>query len=58
IVVWLWGGFRVDKATLRRFFALHYLTPIISAAVVMLHTIFLHSTGSSNPLGVPSNYYK
>nr|AAT98739.1 cytochrome b [Lepeophtheirus salmonis] len=58
IVIWLWGGFSVDKATLSRFFALHYLIPLLSTVGVMAHTIFLHSTGSSNPLGVPGNYYK
>nr|ALO76338.1 cytochrome b [Bolboceratex sp. BOL01] len=58
IVQWLWGGFAVDNATLTRFFALHFLLPFIVAALVMIHLLFLHQTGSNNPLGVNSNIDK
>nr|ALO70382.1 cytochrome b [Bisnius sordidus] len=58
IVQWLWGGFAVDNATLTRFFALHFLLPFIVAAMVMIHLLFLHQTGSNNPLGVNSNIDK
>nr|WGL40368.1 cytochrome b [Hylurgus micklitzi] len=54
IVQWLWGGFAVDNATLNRFFTLHFLLPFIIIALVMIHLIFLHQTGSNNPLGTPS----
>jgi ubiquinol-cytochrome c reductase cytochrome b subunit len=52
VVTWLWGGFSVDNATLNRFFALHYLLPFVIAAVVFLHVVALHITGSNNPLGI------
>ncbi len=52
IVVWLWGGFSVDNATLNRFFSLHYLFPFIILALVILHIYFLHQYGSNNPLGI------
>ena len=52
VVQWLWGGFAVSLPTLTRFFALHYLCPFILLFVVLLHIIFLHETGSNNPLGV------
>nr|ALO77544.1 cytochrome b [Myodermum sp. MYO01] len=58
IVQWLWGGFAVDNATLTRFFTLHFLLPFIIAAMVMIHLMFLHQTGSNNPLGVNSNIDK
>nr|ALO76400.1 cytochrome b [Oxypoda opaca] len=58
IVQWLWGGFAVDNATLTRFFTLHFLLPFIVAALVMIHLLFLHQTGSNNPLGVNSNIDK
>nr|AND95986.1 cytochrome b [Onthophagus laticollis] len=58
IVQWLWGGFAVDNATLTRFFALHFLLPFIIAAMVMIHLLFLHQTGSNNPLGTNSNIDK
>lgn len=52
IVQWIWGGFAVDNATLNRFFTFHFLLPFIVAAVVIIHFLFLHQTGSSNPLGI------
>nr|AVJ52643.1 cytochrome b [Tetrarthria variegata] len=58
LVKWLWGGFSVDNATLTRFFALHFLLPFIISAFVMIHLLFLHQTGSNNPLGMNSNYDK
>ena len=58
IVNWLWGGFAVDNATLNRFYSLHFLLPFLIAGLVMVHLLFLHDTGSSNPLGLSSNYDK
>nr|YP_010535231.1 cytochrome b [Megacopta bituminata]UYA97653.1 cytochrome b [Megacopta bituminata] len=58
LVKWLWGGFSVDNATLTRFFTLHFLLPFIVSAMVMLHLLFLHQTGSNNPMGLNSNYEK
>nr|Q2N2J7.1 RecName: Full=Cytochrome b; AltName: Full=Complex III subunit 3; AltName: Full=Complex III subunit III; AltName: Full=Cytochrome b-c1 complex subunit 3; AltName: Full=Ubiquinol-cytochrome-c reductase complex cytochrome b subunit [Heteromys anomalus]ABB82464.1 cytochrome b [Heteromys anomalus]ADN95602.1 cytochrome b [Heteromys australis]ADN95603.1 cytochrome b [Heteromys australis]ADN95604.1 cytochrome b [Heteromys australis] len=55
LVEWIWGGFSVDKATLTRFFAFHFILPFIVAALAMVHLLFLHETGSNNPLGIPSN---
>lgn len=51
IVIWLWGGFSVNAPTLNRFFGLHFLIPLLIAALIMVHLIFLHEKGSSNPLG-------
>nr|WGU50328.1 cytochrome b [Laemobothrion sp.] len=53
LVEWVWGGFSVGSPTLTRFFSLHYLLPLIISALVVAHLFFLHSTGSSNPLGLP-----
>nr|QWY25991.1 cytochrome b [Gonocephalum kochi] len=58
IVQWVWGGFAVDNATLTRFFSFHFLLPFIVAAMVMIHLLFLHQTGSNNPLGLNSNIDK
>nr|QWX94874.1 cytochrome b [Laminiceps obscurior] len=58
IVMWLWGGFSVNNATLTRFFTLHFLLPFIVTMMVMIHLLFLHQTGSNNPLGINSNYDK
>jgi ubiquinol-cytochrome c reductase cytochrome b subunit len=51
VVIWLWGGFSVDNATLNRFFSLHYLLPFIMLGLIFLHIVFLHEVGSNNPLG-------
>nr|AXS65739.1 cytochrome b [Staphylinoidea sp. 8 KM-2017] len=58
IVQWLWGGFAIDNATLTRFFALHFILPFIISALVMIHLLYLHQTGSNNPLGTNSNIDK
>jgi quinol-cytochrome oxidoreductase complex cytochrome b subunit len=52
IVIWLWGGFSVDNATLNRFFSLHYLLPFVIFALVFLHLVALHTSKSNNPLGI------
>lgn len=58
LVKWLWGGFAVDNATLTRFFTFHFILPFIICALVLIHVIFLHETGSSNPLGLKSSIEK
>nr|AMM04772.1 cytochrome b [Arctocephalus forsteri] len=55
LVEWIWGGFSVDKATLTRFFAFHFILPFVASALVMVHLLFLHETGSNNPSGVSSD---
>nr|AIZ98108.1 cytochrome b [Microtus daghestanicus] len=55
LVEWIWGGFSVDKATLTRFFAFHFILPFIIAALVLVHLLFLHETGSNNPTGLNSD---
>nr|YP_010184985.1 cytochrome b [Hemipenthes hebeiensis]YP_010227837.1 cytochrome b [Cryptocercus weixiensis]QVJ97675.1 cytochrome b [Hemipenthes hebeiensis]UDD86623.1 cytochrome b [Cryptocercus weixiensis] len=58
MVQWVWGGFAVDNATLNRFFTFHFLLPFIITAMVMIHLLFLHQTGSNNPMGLNSNIDK
>nr|BBM34668.1 cytochrome b [Lycenchelys sarsii] len=55
LVQWLWGGFSVDNATLTRFFAFHFLFPFVIAGATLVHLLFLHQTGSTNPLGLNSD---
>lgn len=58
ILIWLWGGFAVDNATLNRFFSFHYLFPFILAGLVGIHLIYLHEHGSNNFLGIIFKYDK
>ena len=57
-VIWLWGGFAVRNPTLTRFFALHFILPFVILFIIILHLVFLHLTGSRNPLGINSNFLK
>nr|BBD20498.1 cytochrome b [Cyrtodactylus auribalteatus] len=52
LVEWIWGGFSIDNATLTRFFTFHFLLPFIIAMMMVLHLLFLHETGSNNPMGL------
>ncbi len=58
LVQWIWGGFAIDNATLTRFFTFHFLLPFIIAGITILHILFLHQTGSNNPLGLKSRFSK
>nr|YP_009731691.1 cytochrome b [Anchistus australis]QHR79565.1 cytochrome b [Anchistus australis] len=58
LVQWVWGGFALNNATLTRFFTLHFLLPFVIAAASMVHILFLHQTGSNNPLGITSETEK
>nr|YP_008144536.1 cytochrome b [Pseudecheneis sulcata]AFH37628.1 cytochrome b [Pseudecheneis sulcata] len=55
LVQWIWGGFSVDNATLTRFFAFHFLLPFAVIGATALHALFLHETGSNNPIGLNSD---
>nr|UZC53574.1 cytochrome b [Artemia sinica]UZC53587.1 cytochrome b [Artemia sinica] len=58
VVQWLWGGFAVDNPTLTRFFTFHFLIPFLVAGLTMVHLLFLHQSGSNNPLGINANLDK
>nr|YP_009241030.1 cytochrome b [Shijimiaeoides divina]AMK46129.1 cytochrome b [Shijimiaeoides divina] len=58
LVNWIWGGFAVDNATLTRFYTFHFLLPFIIMLLSTIHLLFLHQTGSNNPLGINSNLDK
>lgn len=55
LVQWIWGGFALTNATLVRFYSLHFLLPFIILALIIIHIVFLHETGSNNPLGINRN---
>ena len=55
IVDWLWGGFTVGNATLKRFYSLHFALPFVIMALSFVHLALLHKDGSNNPLGVDSS---
>lgn len=48
----------MDKPTIHRFFVFHFILPFVLAFLTILHLLFLHETGSKNPLGTTSDYDK
>jgi len=52
------GGFAVDDPTLNRFFSLHYLFPLLVAAIVGGHVHALHVVHSNNPEGIDIDHKK
>nr|WCB99540.1 cytochrome b [Meteorus sp. 2 XHS-2023a] len=57
LVEWLWGGFSVSNSTLGRFYTFHFILPFLLLSLVLLHLVYLHESGSNNPLGLKSKYY-
>jgi ubiquinol-cytochrome c reductase cytochrome b/c1 subunit len=51
ITYWLWGGYSVETASLRRFYSLHFFLPFFILGTVFFHISFLHDKGSNNPTG-------
>nr|YP_010248705.1 cytochrome b [Hydropsyche fryeri]QTT57963.1 cytochrome b [Hydropsyche fryeri] len=58
LVQWIWGGFTINNVTLNRFFSIHFILPMIIALMVIIHIIYLHQTGSNNPLMINKNLDK
>lgn len=53
ILEYLWGSFSVSNPTLAKFFSLHFFLPFVLIFLIFYHLFRLHTTGSSNPLGIP-----
>ena len=58
IVNWIWGRFSVGHPTLSRFYTFHFILPFIIVVFSVIHLLFLHRTGSSNPIILNSNSLK
>nr|QSV10814.1 cytochrome b [Pseudoregma bambucicola] len=58
IVIWIWGGFSINNATLTRFFSIHFILPFFIMFLTLIHLYYLHLTGSNNLLGINSNFNK
>lgn len=58
LVVWIWAGFSVNNGTLGLFFMLHFLVPFVILIVVIIHLVFLHTTGRTSTLLCLGDYDK
>jgi ubiquinol-cytochrome c reductase cytochrome b subunit len=56
LVIWIWGGFRVNDITLKFFFTLHFTLPIILLLLIVVHLVLLHYNGRTN-LGVKTHFW-
>lgn len=52
IVFWIWGGYFVSVFTLKVFYSLHFILPLIIVVVILIHMWLLHFKGSSNSLRI------
>lgn len=57
-LIWVWRGFRVGEFTLKFFFSLHFLIPLVLFLFIILHFIALHFKGSSSKIRFTSNLVK
>lgn len=55
LATWIWGGFSINSTTITRFFTLHFFLPFVILALSIVHILFLHETGSNNPVGTTSH---
>nr|AZL93190.1 cytochrome b [Diapriidae sp. ZJUH_2016010] len=58
IVEWVWGGFTINNSTLNRFYSMHFILPFMMIIFIIIHLMFLHKSGSNNPMGTNSNMNK
>lgn len=58
VVVWVWGGLVVNRATLGCFLILHYLLPFTMLVFVIFHILFLHETGRRGRRGATDRELK
>ena len=58
VVVWVWGGLVVNRATLGCFFIIHYLLPFVILVVIGLHILFLHEIGRTSRGGRRDREFK
>ena len=58
LILILWGNPSIDDPTITRFYTFHFLIPFIILIIILTHITYLHTTGSSNTLGIPSSLNK
>lgn len=58
LVIWVWGGFRINKFRLSLFFLLHFLVPFIILGVIIFHLIFLHETRRTRKILIQERFTK
>lgn len=58
IVIWIWGGYNVNNATLSFFFTFHFLVPFIILILVLFHLIFLHETRRTSNILIHERFSK
>lgn len=52
LLLYLWGSFSLGSPTLRRFFSLHFLLPLLVMRMMVIHLVLLHSYSSLSSFGL------
>lgn len=55
LVQTIWGGPLVHNPTIIRFFTFHFLLPFLILGLTIVHITYLHTSGSSNNLGIKAS---
>lgn len=50
LVYLIWGGYCVSNTTLKFFFSVHFLIPLVLLAFLVFHIIFLHKRGRTSKI--------
>lgn len=51
VISYIWGGYYITNHTIARFFCLHYVVPLVSVVVILVHLTCLHRYGSGSCAG-------
>lgn len=55
IVKWIWGNFNINNILINRFFSIHFIIPLLSIIIILIHLTILHLNKSTNPIGLNQN---
>lgn len=58
LVLLIWGGYSLNRRSLRFFFLIHFLLPFLILIIINFHLIYLHFYGSRINLGISSKLTK
>lgn len=58
LVLLIWGGFSLNRRTVKFFFLIHFLLPFLIILLINLHLVYLHFYGSRMNLGMRSKLIK
>lgn len=58
IINFIWGGFNLNSNTIKTFFLIHFITPLVIRLLSFYHILFLHKYGRTSELGFTTTLTK